>query len=280
MKKILISILFMCSLFIISSCSGNNLETSIVACKFVDALIDDRSTLVMAENKDSIQTLIDESKKYEYPESKEQKGIMVDDDSNESELAGFYAVVSNKKFDIYVCIDSIPNDVKSIELEVGNDININGVNCNKGDSYNIEVEGTKLYFVLSVEFSKNTTIKLISLRDLDGNKYVIDNCIYSIKRANEIEFIGVFDLVTFDDSFNTFRINDCSSIEFTSIKYNQQLYQEINNDYSFDVSTSYTIKYKYNANGVILNCDRTYEKRANGIYYIGQNSGMFIRKFE
>ena len=97
MKKILISILFMCSLFIISSCSGNNLETSIVACKFVDALIDDRSTLVMAENKDSIQTLIDESKKYEYPESKEQKGIMVDDDSNESELAGFYAVVSNKK---------------------------------------------------------------------------------------------------------------------------------------------------------------------------------------
>ena len=83
-------------------------------------------------------------------------------------------------------IDSVPNDVEKVKLEVDNDIKINNVDCKSGNIYDIDVTGTKIYFILSLEIKENTIIKIKSISDKD-NEYILSNSVNGKKRANEIE---------------------------------------------------------------------------------------------
>ena len=118
MKKILIIICSILILIVFLVSCGNSNFSSIQSCIFYEAGVDDCSTLVSSNNKYGIKEIVEDAKKYEYPDSKENSGLVLDDSDNVSTFVLFYAVVSLNKFDIYVMIDSIPNDVyEAAEVE-------------------------------------------------------------------------------------------------------------------------------------------------------------------
>lgn len=276
MKKVLFILCYLVFVLVVSSCNSNDNISSITSCFFVDAGVDNSSTFAFSKNQNGIKELIDDAKNYEYHKSEGSSGIIIDDSSNAATFAAYTAVVSINKFDIYVLIDSIPNDVKSVKADVDNDIVINGIKCKSGESYDLEVIGTKLYFVLSVELSKNTVIKVSSITDEENNSYTMCNSVIGHKRANEIEIISTVDYITFDETYNTFTISDIENVEFKSISYNNQTYLEKEEKYSFDDCYSYNIKYVYKIKNVEIKCDRVYEKTNNCIYHIGSGSSTVL----
>ena len=280
MKKLLFILCSLVFVLIVSSCNSNDNISFITSCFFVDAGVDNSSTFAFAKNQNGIKELIDDAKNYEYHESEGSSGIVIDDSSNVATFAAYTAVVSINKFDIYVLIDSIPNDVKSVKADVDNDIVINGIKCKSGESYDLEVIGTKLYFVLSVELSKNTVIKVSSITDEENNSYTMCNSVIGHKRANEIEIISTVDFVKFDDSFNTFTVNETDNIKFKSIFFGGQSYTELDSIYSFNDYNFYEIRYVYKIEDTEINCDKIYEKRNGSLYHIGSGSETMIYDYE
>ena len=280
MKKLLFILCSLVFVLIVSSCNSNDNISCITSCFFVDAGVDNSSTFAFAKNQNGIKELIDDAKNYEYHESEGSSGIIIDDSSNVAAFAAYTAVVSINKFDIYVLIDSIPNDVKSVKADVDNDIVINGIKCKSGESYDLEVIGTKLYFVLSVESSKNTVIKVSSITDEENNSYTMCNSVIGHKRANEIEIISTVDFVKFDDSFNTFTVNETDNIKFKSIFFGGQSYTELDSIYSFNDYNFYEIRYVYKIKDTEINCDKIYEKRNGSLYHIGSGSETMIYDYE
>ena len=279
MKKILIIICSILILIVFLVSCGNSNFSSIQSCIFYEAGVDDCSTLVSSKNKYGIKEIVEDAKKYEYPDSKENSGLILDDSDNVSTFVLFYAVVSLNKFDIYVMIDSIPNDVEKVKLEVDNDIKINNIDCKSGNIYDIDVTGTKIYFILSLEIKENTIIKIKSISDKD-NEYILSNSVNGKKRANEIEVISAIDFVKFDDSFNTFTINETDNIKFKSIFFGGQSYTELDSIYSFNDYNFYEIRYVYKIKDTEINCDKIYEKRNGSLYHIGSSSETMIYDYE
>ncbi len=268
MKKL---VLIITSIFILvlslSSCS-NDLITILSGCYFYNAGLDNSSTYVFDMDKKEINELIDYAKNYNYSEEDSDYSTFFTED-NDKKIAGLNAVVGINKFDIYVLINPIPNNVSSIKIEVDNDIKINDNELNANKEYDINVEGTKVYFVLSIDIKENTTIKILSLTDDNGKVYKIGNTAFGITRFNEIELLTSFDLITMADDFNSFKINASSNCEITNIRYRGEDHKEIDNNYQLLDNDGYYIKYIYKIKNVEFKCEKMYIKNNGSLFYNG-----------
>ena len=99
MKKILIIICSILILIVFLVSCGNSNFSSIQSCIFYDAGVDDCSTLVSSKNKYGIKEIVEDAKKYEYPDSKENTGLVLDDSDNISafkDLGNAFIALSDK----------------------------------------------------------------------------------------------------------------------------------------------------------------------------------------
>lgn len=279
MKKIYYFLFIIFASFILLSCNNKNVERSLLNCRFVNAGLDDFDSVVFAESEDSIKTYLKGMEEYEeYNEISD--GYIVDESQNVANFACFTGVISNNSFDIYVITECLKTNVKEVELEVNNDVIINDIECKKGELYKIDVTGKKNYFILSLNVSNDVTIKILSLKDNEDNLYDVTNVVNGRKRTNEIEIISLIDMVTFDESYSSFRINDNPNIKITSIQYNENRNIELKDNYVFNIGDIYYIDYTFTIKGVDIKCHRAYTKSENEVYHSGCCSYTIIHKFE
>ena len=87
-------------------------------------------------------------------------------------------------------------------------------------------------------------------------------------------------MVSFDDTYSSFRINNNPNIKITSIQYNENRNIELKDNYIFDCGDIYYIDYTFTIKGVDIKCHRAYSKSENEVYHSGCGSYTIIHKFE
>ena len=284
MKKIIatISMIFIL-LLTLSSCddenNGKNVKVeslSISDYVLVDACVDEKSKYVFLDSSDV---------NYYGQYLKKQKGntssSLRNDNTTKYSMDRFFysdpknplsAVVSAKSFYMFVCLEAwVETKVKSVELEVDNDVMLEGVNCTKNNTYSFDVEGYEGYFIINVDIKDSVTISFKKIVDENNNAY-------SVTRYYGIELLDASNLVSFNDSYDELIINDIPNIELTSVKVlNENV--EIKKTYSLSTYDEIEIKYNYYIGETYVTCSRGYYIGTDGISHSSEGMSTIIHKF-
>ena len=140
------------------------------------------------------------------------------------------AVINSNNFELYPVLDlkeDIDIDVKSFEVEVNNDVTLNGIECKKDNKYTFDVRERKEYpFTLDVELKDTVTITFNSFIDRDNNKF-------KLSKYNEIRLALTPQFVKFSDDYKSFTVDTTNInlvhilIDGNEVNYEKDKYYEI-----------------------------------------------------
>jgi hypothetical protein len=160
------------------------------------------------------------------------------------------AITHSKDFDIYAIFES-GVEVKSFEVEVNNDVTLNGVECKKDNKYIFDAsEKKESRLFLNVELKDFVTITFNSLIDMDNNKY-------NLSKYNEIRLALAPQFVKFSDDYKSFTI-DTTNINLVHILIdgNEVNYEK---DKYYEFGKNIKIVYDLKVQDDTLYSDRRYE---------------------